>query len=141
MPEPYTHISFEADYSTERVGDAPPGEPPGEELLDYLEEDLEDRGVQILERGVTDYSHAFDIAAGQHVFLGMVGVVEDQQWLLFVESTLRRWKRWFGASDQAEHFAIMEAVTASLMSNPRVVKLRHYRDADQWNRGDEGVEA
>ncbi len=141
MPTPYTHISFEADYSTERVGDVPPGEPPGEELLDYLEDDLEGRGVWILERGTTDYSHTFDIATDKHVFIGMLGIVENQQWLLFVESTLGRWKRLFGASDEDEHFTIMQAVEESLNSNPRIRKLRRYRDADQWNRGDDEVEA
>lgn len=84
----YTHISFETDYSTKRIGDVSPGDPPGAESLDYLEEALEDRGVRILERGPTDDPHAFDIAAGRHVFVGMVGVVEGRQWLLFVESTL-----------------------------------------------------
>jgi hypothetical protein len=141
MPAAYTHISFEADYSTERAGEVPPGEPPGEELLDYLEERLEDRGVRILERAATDYSHVFDIATDKHVFMGMVGLVEGHQWLLFVESTLGWWKKVLGASDETEHAAIMRAIMECLREDPRIGRLRLYRDADQWNRGDEGVEA
>lgn len=106
-----------------------------EALLDDLEAALEVRAVAILERGATDYSQTFDIAVDKHVFIGMVGPVEGEGWLLFVESTLPWWKHFRKERDETEHGRIMQAIQEALTENPRIEALRLYRDADQWNQG------
>ncbi len=126
-----THIGFRCDFETERRGH----EPPGEELIDWLDEALERRGVRILEFDTTDYSYAFDIATARHVFVGMLGHVEGDQWLLFVESVLARWKKLLGISDTAEHIVIIDTIIAVLRSDPRIRDVRLYLHADDWNRG------
>lgn len=107
--------------------------------MDHLEKELEKLDVAILERGETDFSQAFDIAVDKHTFVGMVGPVPDEGWLLFVESTLGWWKRLTGVKDGAEHGLIMRAIEQVLREDPHISNVRLYRDADQWNRGADGV--
>jgi hypothetical protein len=125
-----THFSFEAEIPAGDGGD----EPPGTQLLDALEYELEARGVRILERGVTDYSHRFDVACDRRVFTGMLGPVGDGRWLVFVESTLG-WKRLFRISDAEEYATIANAVREALEASALVSRVTGYRDADHWNRG------
>jgi len=130
VPPPYTHIGFDADFSTE-----------SSDLMDRIEADLDPLGVLILESGATPGAHIFDVAIGKHVFVGTLAPVEGRGWLVFVGSTLRWWKRKLGITDEAEHHAVLQAFEKVLRRDDRVSNIRLFRDAEQWEQGDDGVEA
>ncbi|MDH3607366.1 MAG: hypothetical protein OER12_10285 [Acidimicrobiia bacterium] len=129
MPPPYTHIGFDSDYSAESA-----------DLMDRIEADLDPLGVCILESAATPVAPTFDVAIGKHVFVGTLAAVEGRRWLVFVGSTLRWWKRKLGVSDEADHHAVLQAFEQVLRRNGRVSNIRLYRDAAQWELGDDGVE-
>ena len=132
-----SRIFFVSDYAQERMGD----EPPGRQILEDLEHDLEERlahlGVRILESGMTPSAHTFDIAAGRHVFTGTVRF-EDQMWVVGVASTLGKLKRLIGVSDASEQAAILSAIEESLRANRRVSQVRLSSDGDTWEPRDGG---
>lgn len=107
--------------------------------MNHLEEELAKVDVVILERGSTEFSQAFDVAIERRVFVGVLGPVPDDGWLLFVESTLGWWRRLIGVTDEREHGLIVRAIERILREDPQISNMRLYRDAEQWNRGADGV--
>jgi hypothetical protein len=126
-----THVSFEADIPADGGTGAARADPLARALLARLER----RGLRVerLAAGL-DYAADFRVYFGDRGFYGVLGPVDDgvRQWLLSFDSQLPAWRRWFGATDNAELSRVLRAAHETLTDIPGVRSIRWYTPRD-WN--------
>jgi hypothetical protein len=126
-----THASFETDIPADGSSGAARAEPLARELFAALER----RGLEVRRLGAgLDYAADFRVYSGDRSFYGMLGPVDDgvRQWLLSFDSQLPPWRRWFGATDNAEFSTALRAAHEALTNLPGVRSIRWYTPHD-WN--------
>ena len=140
-----THVTFVTRlFNTEEVKDyfINPccfGDDCAQWLIDRL---LSQRCENVNERPTQeDWGWCFSILAGQRDFMIGVGLYEDEDspntWLVLIESQLGWLSReLFGQSDDAELFAVCEAVDRALKSASEISDVRWHTKED-WMRGED----
>jgi hypothetical protein len=81
----------------------------------------------------------FRVGAGRYTLWVGVGLYlepnEPDTWLVFIDSTLPGFLRWFGRSDDEEHGQVCAALDKVLKSSIDISDVRWHR-AEQWMKGD-----
>ena len=132
------HASFQATYPSE----GEPGRAAAEPVAIALLDGLAAAGYAVERLDGLDYAYDFRVRADGHRFYGMVGPSNDgvRQWLFVLESELRAWRRWMGATDTVTHEALLRAAHGAIAALPGVRSIRWYTLAelnqapdDQWS--------
>ncbi len=124
------HVSFNGNYSTEHC----PAMPAGKELTDLLETELKDKGIIILFRYQTDYSHGVELSVSGVKFYVELGTVGDESanWLAFICFKYNL----FGLLPIVwpHKLALLaNAINEALHTIPEITDIRWYKNQHTWN--------
>jgi hypothetical protein len=124
------HVSFRAEFPREHS----PAAPAGSELLDQIERQLPQHGIDVLSRWHTDYSHCLLLGVNGVSFKLELGYVSDEnaQWLMYFmpkSCCSKVFKAFRGNSYKKVALAINDILKAS----SSVSDIRWYKNMGNWN--------
>ena len=125
-----TIVSFQAHFGYA----SPEGMPAGAAMADFLESELNARGLLVDARRNTEDSHVFHVISGSRRFGLLLGLIEDdeREWLILTYSRLGRVRRIFGARDDDEYTAMAAVIHEVLCADERISDVRWYTE-QSWH--------
>ncbi len=99
-------------------------------MADFMESELNARGLLVDARRNTEDSHVFHVISGSRRFGLLLGLIEDdeREWLILTYSRLGRVRRIFGARDNDEYRAMLAAIHEVLLADERISNVRWYTE-------------